>query len=1569
MHAVVVSSEVKKELADLDQTIVAMTAIPSVMRRQNVGNEKCPLNVCCSKFGHCGTTAEFCGGNCQNSTDSSCEEHPAPPQGASPLPVLTNKVIGYYQSWAERRSCHTFPPDAIPVEGLTHLNYAFAYINPDSLEITVMDDQTPESSFARTTDIKNTKLRNSELQIFASIGGWTFSDNKTATQPLFSDIAADSGKRLKFANNLLSFMVHFGFDGVDLDWEYPGAGDRGGNKKDVKNYVLLMKTIREKFDSSARVNYGLSFTIPTSYWYLRWFDVPGLLKYADWVNMMSYDLHGVWDENNPIGNKVHPHTNLTEIKQASELLWRNDVAPAKVVLGVGFYGRSFHLKHTNCTKPGCDFHGDAQKGDCTKSSGTLAYFEIQDIIKKEHKNVTYDEDAAVNWITYGDGLDNWVSYDDAKTLKQKVDYADEVGLGGVMIWSVDQDDESFTALEGLIGKSLPSYHKNQKRTHLSDTNHWKSLNAQSCKISDCVDSDSEPPSGFGRAPNGKFPDKCGSGKSKFIWCPLNEMPNSCTWRGSGSCHGQCHPGEVTLTHSTHGDTKCLAPGQQAFCCKSNTWSKLTDKCGWGPMDDTCPDDAPYAVSSKKTGLFHSHTVPWCCPYDFQGCHWVGKGTCDDNECSATDIQAGLDDKGNTGNKCANGYNGRKKPLCCNTPANTNPFLPVALVDLFPKLPPSDDVPAWDKQSLASGDVAGGEAFLFVLVDGPSDTVTNVNKRDGSHLEFVTGGVHHGQARQTAHFVCMDDSDTSNCHDMHENGLDGTILRMPEGKGFAKYAVAHSVTISNYTVPHNRLSKRAPLGARVFELEYSYDFSKVKRDSSKEVYLRVDYGDRQQYWTDVVEAKHHKRGHTHRRFWSELWQEWKRIITEFRKDDFVGNTKPYLSNDDFNVGIYGSTGDVHGCSDAGFMKVDLKGSMTDGLRFGSSMVGTISPELSLKEAYTFFDSSMRMEGTLDVDAKGTLNINNHPSLVKDLLADPITKFEASHPGIISFSPEFNAEVAMVGQGEIDAKFTVKFESMSDGSLKSNAPPHLGDFGGSAMLQSTVKDPVDGKVWVGDNSQDTVFGVNINLESSLNIKIHDYSSTGVQAEAQFKSRIPRTIRVVGDTGSGKPGIIESPQQASVGVEADNKIKIGWTDHKDHPVGELPKQKVLFTGGERPAERKAPAAGKDSNRILFADPDEKYMTCEDEELETPVQCSFRFSFWDSNIRQPDPPYKKRSDEDHDHYNSLVARKGGPNTGGQGHYIVQENPTSNGQQINQFRFITPTYPNGNQGRALDDERGYSDAYSLQNPSVCDDPTITKHGTYLINYDNLDSEHPIDRSVIPNYFLSVFVQDGELELGNGGQTYQTRHSTWTWDELYEYFAHDYRQWVIHAPGDPVPAGSAAEDVADALGSSSNPTVMTNFERNLNIMKGQTYTGGPMSPGDHAMNTALSSFDESAVCKVISELRGQIAIFHYMQAIKDERTSVFNGIRDALQNFDKTYAKVFPHSSKRLAPLWEEFHPQWEKFVINRTRRFITMRLKEISDKWDPLQYDANKSKRNMAIRVMTRVKNIESSAATDLHF
>ncbi len=79
---------------------------------------------------------------------------------------------------------------------------------------------------------------------------------------------------------------------MDLDWEYPGAGDRGGKPEDTENYVLLLKTIREVFDSSGG-KYSLTFTAPLSYWYLRWFNLKEIVKYASWINVMTYDLHGV----------------------------------------------------------------------------------------------------------------------------------------------------------------------------------------------------------------------------------------------------------------------------------------------------------------------------------------------------------------------------------------------------------------------------------------------------------------------------------------------------------------------------------------------------------------------------------------------------------------------------------------------------------------------------------------------------------------------------------------------------------------------------------------------------------------------------------------------------------------------------------------------------------------------------------------------------------------------------------------------------------------------------------------------------------------------------------------------------------------------------------------------------------------------------------------------------------------------------------------------------------------------------------------------------------------------------
>lgn len=114
--------------------------------------------------------------------------------------------------------------------------------------------------------------------------------------------------------------------------------------------------------------------------------------------IIGYDLHGIWDSNNPIGSRVLAHTNMTEIKEALDLLWRNHVTAKKLNPGLGFYGRSFQLADPGCSKPGCNFKAGASPGTCTKNSGTLSYREITEIIDQKKLKPTHDKENAVKYI-------------------------------------------------------------------------------------------------------------------------------------------------------------------------------------------------------------------------------------------------------------------------------------------------------------------------------------------------------------------------------------------------------------------------------------------------------------------------------------------------------------------------------------------------------------------------------------------------------------------------------------------------------------------------------------------------------------------------------------------------------------------------------------------------------------------------------------------------------------------------------------------------------------------------------------------------------------------------------------------------------------------------------------------------------------------------------------------------------------------------------------------------------------------------------------------------------------------
>lgn len=240
---------------------------------------------------------------------------------------------------------------------------------------------------------------------------------------------------------------------------------------------------------------------------------------------------------------------------------------------------------------------------------------------------------------------------------------------------------------------------------------------------------------------------------------------------------------------------------------------------------------------------------------------------------STDIELALDPAGATGQTC---WWGRQKPLCCNTPNNLSPFLPVSLDKLFPTLPPDSDIPVFDKSTIGSGPSLVGEAnpqaFGLVVIDGPPGAVKSLRKRDGSHISFVDCDQERGNGRGIAQFVCMNDSKHSNCKDMHLGGLAGTILAMPDDCGFASYVVAHSVMPSLNQTLRGELRERAPPGAVLYDLEYSYDFSLAKRDSG-DIYVRVDYSDSNDYFNQIVAADHQKRT-LKSRFWSGSLNVWK-----------------------------------------------------------------------------------------------------------------------------------------------------------------------------------------------------------------------------------------------------------------------------------------------------------------------------------------------------------------------------------------------------------------------------------------------------------------------------------------------------------------------------------------------------------------------------------------------------------------------------------------------------------------------------------------------------------------------
>lgn len=341
------------------------------------------------------------------------------------------RVVGYVAGYRD------FDFSKIQAEKLTHINYAFANV----IDGKVMFD---------TTDIDNTSLKdddlkilqklkevNPSLNILVSVGGWVWSGN-------FSDAALTENARTRFAKSAADFVHQYNLDGIDIDWEYPNQVGAGNihRVEDIENFTLLMKATREalnELEKRANKNH-LLLTIATGAdsAYISNTKLGEVARHLDFINIMTYDfyngLHTVTGHHANLYPSSLNTSRVSDVLNSVKLHEEAGVPLEKLTIGIPFYGRKWEGVKSDRNN---GLYQDAE------SVGDIIFY--RQIIDKCLSNDTYsrfwDESSKAPYL-WNKETKIFISYEDAESIKYKVEYLKKKGLSGVMFWEYSDDYQS-----------------------------------------------------------------------------------------------------------------------------------------------------------------------------------------------------------------------------------------------------------------------------------------------------------------------------------------------------------------------------------------------------------------------------------------------------------------------------------------------------------------------------------------------------------------------------------------------------------------------------------------------------------------------------------------------------------------------------------------------------------------------------------------------------------------------------------------------------------------------------------------------------------------------------------------------------------------------------------------------------------------------------------------------------------------------------------------------------------------------------------------------------------------------
>ncbi len=432
-----------------------------------------------------------------------------------------NTVVGtYFVEWGIYDRKYTV--DNMPADNLTHVLYGFIPIcgpneslksvggnsfnalqtacnGVNDYEVVIHDPWAafqksfPQAGHEYSTPIKGNyamlmalKQRNPDLKIIPSIGGWTLSD------PFFD--FTTKANRDTFVASVERFLKTWKFyDGVDIDWEFPGGGGENANLGDPVNdgpaYIALMRELRamlDKLEAETGRTYELTSAIGVGHDKIEDVNYGEAVQHMDYIFAMTYDFYGGW--NNVPGHQTalycgsfmapgqcdgtgvdangKPFTGPAyTADNGIQLLLAQGVPANKLVLGTAMYGRGWEgVMPSTLTDPTDPMTGTATgklKGTSAEGiweAGVIDYKGIKaNMLGASHQGINgfeygYDAQAEAPWV-WNRTTGELITFDDDRSVKAKGAYARSLGLAGLFSWEIDADNgDILNAMhEGLAG--------------------------------------------------------------------------------------------------------------------------------------------------------------------------------------------------------------------------------------------------------------------------------------------------------------------------------------------------------------------------------------------------------------------------------------------------------------------------------------------------------------------------------------------------------------------------------------------------------------------------------------------------------------------------------------------------------------------------------------------------------------------------------------------------------------------------------------------------------------------------------------------------------------------------------------------------------------------------------------------------------------------------------------------------------------------------------------------------------------------------------------------------------------